>query len=96
MSTPSAIPQGSTVLVTSANGYTGSHVADQLLLAGFKVRGTTRDASKAKWTQELFDKKYGTGKYESIVVPDMNADGAYDEAAKGTVLSLRFICLVLH
>lgn len=60
MSTPSAIPQGSTVLVTGVNGFVGSHVADQLLLAGYKVRGTARDATKTKWAQDLFDKKYGT------------------------------------
>lgn len=77
------IPKGSTVLVTGANGYIGSHVVDQLLLAGYKVRGTVRDATKAKWVQDLFEKRYGTGKFESFVVPDMNVDGAYDEAAKG-------------
>lgn len=82
------IPKGSTVLVTGANGYIGSHVVDQLLLAGYKVRGTVRDATKAKWTQDLFEKRYGTGKFESVVVPDMTVDGAYDEAAKGVQLVL--------
>lgn len=77
------IPKGSTVLVTGANGYIGSHVVDQLLLAGYKVRGTVRDATKAKWAHDLFEKRYGPGKFESVVVPDMTVDGAYDEAAKG-------------
>lgn len=82
MSTP-AIPQGSIVLVTGANGYIGSHTADQLLLAGYKVRGTVRDASRAQWLQELFDEKYGHGKFELFVVSEMNVDGAFDEAVKG-------------
>lgn len=91
MSTTSAIPQGSTVLVTGVNSYLGSHIADQLLIAGYKVRGTARDAAKAKWAQDVFDKKHGTGKFESVIVSNMNAEGAYDEAVKGTALYLRLI-----
>lgn len=94
MSTPSAIPRGSTVLVTGVNSYMGSHVADQLLLAGYKVRGTARDATKANRMQELFDKKYGTGKFEGVVVQDMSVEGAYDEAIKGVALS--FYTYFLH
>lgn len=82
MSAP-AIPQGSTVLVTGVNGYIGAHTADQLLLAGYKVRGTVRDASRAQWLQELLDKKYGPGKFELFIVPAMNAEGAFDEAVQG-------------
>lgn len=83
----SAIPQGSTVLVTGVNGYIGSHAADQLLLAGYKVRGTVRDLSRAQWVQEFFDQKYGSGKFELFVVPKMNVDGAFDEAVKGQYAS---------
>lgn len=78
-----AIPEGSTVLVTGVNGYIGSHTADQLLLAGFKVRGTVRDASRAQWVPDLFNKKHGPGKFELFVVPKMNDEGAFDEAVKG-------------
>jgi nucleoside-diphosphate-sugar epimerase len=35
-----AIPKGSLVLVTGANGHIGSRVADQLREAGYHVRGT--------------------------------------------------------
>lgn len=87
MSATSAVPKGSTVLVTGANSYIGSHVADQLLLLGYKVRGTARDATKAKRVQDLFDKKYGTGKFEGVVVPDMSVEGAYDEVIKGVLIS---------
>lgn len=41
-----AIERGSALLVTGANGYIGSHVVDQLLAAGYRVRGTARDAKK--------------------------------------------------
>ena len=79
----SAIPKDSLVLVTGANGFIGSHVVDQFLGAGYKVRGTARSESKGAWVKELFDKKYGPGKFELAVVPDMNQKGAFNEAMKG-------------
>jgi hypothetical protein len=36
-----AIPQDSLVLVTGVNSYIANHVADQLMEAGYRVRGTT-------------------------------------------------------
>lgn len=80
---PPVLESGSLVLVTGANGYIGSHVADQLIQAGYRVRGTARDASKVAWLKEMFDQKYGPGKFESVVVEDMAKAGAYDEACKG-------------
>ncbi|KAK5674679.1 hypothetical protein LTS10_012680 [Elasticomyces elasticus] len=77
------IENGSTVLVTGANGYIASHVADQLLQKGFKVRGTVRSDAKAAWLYKLFDARYGKGKFEAVAVADMVADGAFDEAVKG-------------
>ncbi|KAJ7663854.1 NAD-P-binding protein [Mycena polygramma] len=79
------IKQGSLVLVTGVNGFIASHVADQLLAAGYNVRGTTRSAEKAKWLYELFDncKKYGPGRFAAVSVVDMGSDGAFDEAVKG-------------
>jgi nucleoside-diphosphate-sugar epimerase len=65
------LPQGSTILVTGANGYIGSHVIDQLLKYGYNVRGTVRDAKKSAWLQEHFDKEYGTGKFELLEVGDI-------------------------
>lgn len=51
--------KNSKVLVTGVTGYLGSHVAQQLLLHGFKVRGTVRDASNeerlSKLRQQLTD-----------------------------------------
>jgi len=77
------IEKGSTVLVTGVNGYIASHVADQLLEAGYHVRGTVRSTSKADWLYELFDQKYGQGKFAAVEVPDMVHEGAFDDAVKG-------------
>ncbi|KAK0944929.1 hypothetical protein LTR29_003520 [Friedmanniomyces endolithicus] len=78
----STIAKGSTVLVTGANGYIATHVVDQLLRAGYKVRGTVRSCSKAEWMHKLLDLQYGPGTFETVIVPDMVADGAFDEAVK--------------
>ena len=78
-----AIPKDSIVLVTGITGYIASHVADQLLIAGYRVRGTVRDSNKAKWVEEYFIPKYGLGRFETVVVPDMSVEGAYDSAIKG-------------
>ncbi|KAI0388914.1 aldehyde reductase [Xylariaceae sp. FL0594] len=78
-----AIPKGSTVLITGGNGFIGSNIADQLLKLGYKVRGTSRDPQKNTWVTDLFERKYGPGLFELVAVPDMEADGAYDEVVKG-------------
>jgi uncharacterized protein YbjT (DUF2867 family) len=38
----------SAVLVTGASGYLASHCVQQLLVAGYRVRGTVRDVKNAK------------------------------------------------
>ncbi|KAJ5519845.1 aldehyde reductase [Penicillium fimorum] len=64
-----AIPPGSLVLVTGANGYIASHTIEILLEKGYKVRGTVRGPKP--WLNSYFDKKYGQGRFESVVVPTM-------------------------
>ncbi|KAM5354656.1 hypothetical protein ACJ41O_001303 [Fusarium nematophilum] len=78
-----AVPQGSTVLVTGVNGLVGSHIADQFLDYGYKVRGTARDVEKTAWIVDLFDKKYGKGKFELAKAGDMVTEGVFDEVVKG-------------
>ncbi len=77
------IETGSKILVTGVNGLVASHVADQALKAGYKVVGTVRDAKKAQWMKARFEKDYGEGCFEIATVPDMAAEGAFDEAVKG-------------
>ncbi|KAI6856737.1 hypothetical protein KC334_g22200, partial [Hortaea werneckii] len=77
------IPKGSTVLVTGVTGFIASHVADQLLQAGYNVRGTSRSKDKADWMIQLFGSKYGQNRFEVYEVPDMMADTAFDESVKG-------------
>lgn len=76
---------GATVLVTGVSGFLGSHVADQLLAAGYHVRGTTRDPVKASWMSTLFAKKYEEKIFELVDVPDMAQPGVFDDAMKGKV-----------
>ncbi|KAK7419197.1 hypothetical protein QQZ08_010965 [Neonectria magnoliae] len=78
-----AIPKGSTVLVTGANGLVGSHIADQFLTYGYKVHGTVRNPEKTSWLADVFDKNHGKGAFELFKVPDMTTEGAFDEAVKG-------------
>lgn len=80
-----AIPKGSTVLITGVNGFIASHIADQFLTFGYKIRGTARDAKRGAWTQNFFDNKYGTGNFELVTVADITADDAYDEVIKGVM-----------
>ncbi|KAK1055258.1 hypothetical protein LTR74_015797 [Friedmanniomyces endolithicus] len=78
----STIAKGSIVLVTGANGYIASHVINQLLHAGYKVRGTVRSPSKAEWMHKLLDPQHGPDAFETVVVPDMVAGNAFDAAVK--------------
>ena len=78
-----AIPKDSVVLVTGVNGYIGSNVADQLMEAGYRVRGTTRDFSKAQGLIGFWERKFGRDRFDIVTVADMAHDGAFDEAVKG-------------
>jgi nucleoside-diphosphate-sugar epimerase len=78
-----AIPKNSTVLVTGINGFIASHVADQLLLAGFNVRGTARTLSKGSSAKIALEARHPDANISLVVVPDMAQAGAFDEAIKG-------------
>ncbi|KAK0740077.1 hypothetical protein B0T18DRAFT_470585 [Schizothecium vesticola] len=85
MSNPQAtIPKGSWVLVTGATGNVATQVAKQFLERGYKVRGTVRDLAKASWlVTDVFKPQADRGDFELIVVPDLAADHAFDDAVKG-------------
>ena len=65
-----AIPPGSRILVTGANGFIGSQVVQQLLSLGYLVRGTVR--SQKPWLDELFKSKFGPNSFESVIIPDLS------------------------
>lgn len=78
------IPKGSWVLVTGANGFVATHVTQQFLQRGYKVRGTIRDLGKSSWlVQDVFKSYADNGDFELVVVPDLAATGAFDVAIKG-------------
>lgn len=80
----SALPQGSTVLVTGANGFIASHVCDQLLSHGFNVRGTVRSTEKGEAIQRVLQARHSdsalskTPCFSYVVVEEMSASGAFD------------------
>lgn len=63
-----------TALVTGVTGYIASHLAAQLLDAGWRVIGTARDEEKAAFLKNTFADK---GAFETVTVPDMTAKDAY-------------------
>ena len=78
------IPKGSTVLITGANGLIGSHIADQFLKFGYKVRGVVRDPQKHAYLSSLFDRKYGSNLFELVGIPGVEVEGAFKDVIKGT------------
>jgi nucleoside-diphosphate-sugar epimerase len=79
-----AIPKGSWVLVTGANGFLASHTVKQFLERGYKVRGTVRDLKKSAWlTQDVFKLHAGRGDFELVEVADLGIEHAFDDAVKG-------------
>lgn len=85
MSLPaSALPEGSLILVTGATSFLATHVTQQLLRRGYRVRGTVRDRARAGWlVEELFKSEASRGAFELAVVEDMAVDNAFDEVARG-------------
>ncbi|TPX68416.1 hypothetical protein SpCBS45565_g03123 [Spizellomyces sp. 'palustris'] len=77
----SVVPAGSKILVTGITGFIAAHVAEQLLAAGFRVRGTVRSLAKAEHLKQRFA-SYGD-KIEFTVVEDLEKHGGFDEAVKG-------------
>lgn len=77
------LPKGSLILVTGANGYVASHVVDQFLRLGYKVRGTVRDSQKNEWVGEYFHERYGTQSFELVEVKDLTDPEALKKTLQG-------------
>ncbi|GMK53857.1 hypothetical protein CspeluHIS016_0104430 [Cutaneotrichosporon spelunceum] len=65
------------ILVTGASGFLGPYLVKALLAAGFTVRATARDTTKAEYLTTSFPG------IEIAIVPDGAAPGAYDAAVRG-------------
>ncbi|KAK7972621.1 dihydroflavonol-4-reductase [Apiospora saccharicola] len=86
MAEPTTIPKDSLILVTAVNGLIASHVADQLLAAGYRVRGTVRDLDKCAWMTSYFLDAYGPNRFELMRIStpqDMTDPEVWDEAMRG-------------
>jgi nucleoside-diphosphate-sugar epimerase len=81
---------GELVLVTGATGHIGLHVVVDALEAGYHVRAAVRSQSKGdKILATPSIKKLNPGsKLDFVIVPDMLAEGAYDEAIKGATYAI--------
>ncbi|KAI1391898.1 NAD(P)-binding protein [Hypoxylon trugodes] len=77
------IAPGATILITGANGLIASHVVDQFLAAGYKVRGTVRDPAKCEWMTSLFAARHPSSQLELIEIADFAAPGNWNQAVKG-------------
>jgi len=71
------------VLLTGISGFIGLHCAQQLLNAGFDVRGSVRNASKEKEVRETLSAASVDTTNLSIVELDLTSDKGWDDAATG-------------
>lgn len=78
-----AIAPGGLILVTGVNGYIASHIADQLLSLGYRVRGTARDSKKIESMAETFRQRHPVGSFEGVVVDDFLHKEAVEKAVEG-------------
>ncbi|CAD0096926.1 unnamed protein product [Aureobasidium mustum] len=76
---------GSLILITGVLGYIGAHLADQLLLRGYKVRGVVR--KPADWLLEIFDSKYGKATLETWFLADLTDEEGLSKAMQASDVS---------
>ncbi|XP_071496388.1 uncharacterized protein [Diadema antillarum] len=76
---------GEKVLVTGASGYIASHIVQQLLEAGYKVRGTVRSLSNAAKVEPLRKLCPNASSDLELIEADLTKDEGWKEAVAGCV-----------
>lgn len=76
-------PTKGLVLVTGANGFIGARTVEAFLLAGYSVRGAVRSSNSATDLLNALSSYAASGQLSTAIVPDITAQGAFDEAVKG-------------
>jgi len=72
-----------TVLLTGISGFLGSHIALQLLKAGFRVRGSLRDLNRSEEVRQTLENHGADIKRLELVALDLNDDAGWNEAMQG-------------
>lgn len=72
-----------TVLLTGISGFLGSHVALQLLEAGYKVRGSLRSLNRSDEVRDTLSKHGANTDNLEFVTLDLLSDKGWDEAMEG-------------
>lgn len=70
-------------LVTGASGFLATKIILILLDRGYQVVGALRSSEKAEAWRQLYPQHSGKDQIEFSIVPDMQQDGAYDDAVQG-------------
>lgn len=73
------VTSGNRVFVTGISGLIGSHVADHLLRAGYRVRGAVRSEDEAHMMHSIYQARHKTADktFETVIVADMKVSGAF-------------------
>lgn len=71
------------VLLTGISGFLGGHVALQLLNAGYTVRGSLRNLSRADAVRDTLGRAGGDVSRLEFVALDLLSDACWDEAMEG-------------
>lgn len=87
-----ALPFGSLILVTGANGYIASQVINELLRSGYRVRGTVRD--EKPWLDQFFAEIYGRNKFTTCILSGFDDVGLIEHALDGVDGVLHLVSLL--